>query len=100
MEDMKRCLDFCDSMPVDQSFRHPDQNLHCLKAIAVKEVLHLTMILMLDEDHAHYSDTFRNIFKGDTLCKKHFPNGPDGIQMRKRRGCSCNSLSLLPIDFV
>ena len=83
MEDMKRCLDFCDSMPVDQNFRCCDPNLCCLKAVAVKEVMHLTMILMLDKDHTHYSDAFRNIFEGDTLHKKHFPDGLDGIKMRK-----------------
>ena len=83
MEDTKRCLDLYDSTPIDQSFRHCDPNLHHLKAIAVKEVMHLTMILMLDEDHTHYSDAFRNIFEGDALHKKHFPNGLDGIQTRK-----------------
>ena len=83
MEDSKRCLDFHDSMPVDQTFRYCDPNLHHLKAVAVKEVMHLTMILMLDEDHTHYSNTFRNIFKEDTLCKKHFPDGPQGIKMSK-----------------
>ena len=83
MEDMKRCLDFHDSMPVDQDFRHHDPNLYHLKAIVVKEVTHLTMILMLDEDHTHYSDAFGNIFEGDALHKKCFPDGPDGIQMRK-----------------
>ena len=82
MEDMKRCLDFHDLMPIDQNFRH-DPNLCHLKAVMVKEVMHLTMILVLDEDHTHYSDAFRNIFKGDTLHKKHFPNGPDDIKMRK-----------------
>ena len=83
MEDMKRCLDFHKSMPVDQGFRHHDPNLHCLKAVAVREVMHLTMILVLDKDHTHYSDTFGNIFEGDTLCKKHFPNGPNGIKTRR-----------------
>ena len=83
MESTKRCLDFCDLMPVDQGFRHQDPNLHQLKVVAVKEVTHLTMILVLDEDHTHYNDAFRNIFKGGTLCKKHFPNGLGGIQMRK-----------------
>ena len=63
MEDSKRCLDFCDLTPVDQTFRCHDLNLHHLKAIMVKEVKHLTMILMLDEDHTHYSDAFGNIFK-------------------------------------
>ena len=83
MESTKRCLDFQNLTPVDQGFRHRDPNLHWLKVVAVKEVVHLTMILMLDEDHTHYNDTFGNIFEGGTLCKKHFPNGSDGTQMRK-----------------
>ena len=41
------------------------------------------MIFMLDKDHTHYNDTFGNIFEGGALCKKCFPNGSDGIQMRK-----------------
>ena len=80
MEDMKRCLDFCNLMPIDQGFRCCDPNLCSLKAVAVREVMHLTMILMLDEDHTHYSDAFRNIFKGDTLCKKHFPSSEKELQ--------------------
>ena len=83
MESMKRCLDFCDSMPMDQEFRCQDPNLHCLKAVAVKEVAHLTMILILDEDHTHYSDAFGNIFKSRALCRKHFPKGLGGIRTRK-----------------
>ena len=84
MESMKRCLDFHDLMPVDQGFRHQDLNLHQLKAVAVKEVMQVTMILMLDEDHMHYSNAFGNIFEGGcTLCKKHFPNGSGGIKMTK-----------------
>ena len=51
MESMKRCLDFHDSMPMDQGFRHQDPNFHQLKAVAIKEVTHLTMILILDKDH-------------------------------------------------
>ena len=51
--------------------------------MAIKEVTHLTMILVLDEDHTHYSDAFRNIFEGGALCKKHFPEGSNGIKMRK-----------------
>ena len=90
MEDMKRCLDFHDLTPVHQGFRCHDPNLHCLKAVAVREVTHFTMILMLDEDHTHYSNAFRNIFKGDTLHKKRFPNGPDGIKMR--RGGAAHSI--------
>ena len=83
MESMKRCLDFCDLMPVDQEVRHRDLNLCRLKAVAIKEVAHLTMILILDEDHTHYSNAFGNIFEGGTLCKKHFPEGLGGIKMRK-----------------
>ena len=83
MEDSKRCLDFCDLMPIDQTFRHCNLNLCHLKAVMVKEVTHLTMILILDEDHTHYSDAFGNIFKEDTLHKKHFPNGLEGITMSK-----------------
>ena len=83
MEDMKRCLDFHDSMPIDQNFRCHDPNLSHLKAVMVKEVMHLTMVLILDKDHTHYSDAFRYIFEGDTLCKKHFPIGLNGIQTRK-----------------
>ena len=51
--------------------------------MAVKEVTHLTMILILDEDHTHYSDSFRNIFEGGALCKSRFPDGLSGIKMRK-----------------
>ena len=85
LENTGRCLDFCDSMPVDQEFRHQDSNLQCLKAIVVKEVEHLTMVLVLDEDHTHYSNTFGNIFESSTLLKKRFPEGSDGIQMKKGR---------------
>ena len=38
MESTGRCLDFHDSMPVDQEFQHRDPNLQHLKAIVVKEV--------------------------------------------------------------
>ena len=83
MEDSRRCLDYCGFMPVDQTFRCHDPNLHHLKAAALKEVAHLTMIIILDEDHTHYSDAFGNMFKEDTLRKKQFPDGPDGITMSK-----------------
>ena len=49
----------------------------------VKEVAHLTMVLGLDEDHTHYSDTFGNIFESGALCKKQFPQGSDGIKTKK-----------------
>ena len=57
-------------MPIDQNFRCHDPNLHHLKVVTVKEVTHLTMVLILDEDHTHYSDAFGNIFEGDALHKK------------------------------
>ena len=75
MESTGRCLDFCDSMPVDQEFQHRDPNLRCLKAVVVKEVGHLTMILVLDEDHTHYSDAFGNIFESGALSKKRYKDG-------------------------
>ena len=83
MESMGRCLDFCDLMPMDQEFQHQDVNLQCLKAIAVKEVAHLTMVLVLDKDHTHYSNAFGNIFESGALCKKQFPEGLDGIKTKK-----------------
>ena len=83
MESTGRCLDFHDSMPVDQEFWRRDMNLRRLKAIAVKEVEHLTMVLVVDEDHTHYSDAFGNIFESGTLSKKRFPEGSDGIKMKK-----------------
>ena len=83
MESMRRCLDFHDSTPMDQEFWCQDPNLHCLKAMVVKEVAHLTMVLILDEDHTHYSDTFGNIFESGALCKKQFPEGSGGIKTRK-----------------
>ena len=83
MESTGRCLDFRDSMPVDQEFWHWDTNLRHLKAVAVKEVEHLTMVLVLDEDHTHYSDAFGNIFESGALSKKRFPEGSDGIKTKK-----------------
>ena len=84
MENSKRCLDYHDLMPMDPTFRCCDPNLHVtLRAVAVKEVTHLTMIIILDEDHMHYSNAFRNIFEEDTLQKKQFPDGPEGITMSK-----------------
>ena len=41
------------------------------------------MVLMLDEDHTHYSDAFGNIFESGTLSKKRFPEGSDGIKTKK-----------------
>ena len=83
MESMGRCLDFHDLMPMDQKFWHQDLNLRHLKAIVVKEVAHLTMVLVLDEGHMHYSDTFGNIFESSALCKKQFPEGLDSIKTKK-----------------
>ena len=41
------------------------------------------MVLVLDEDHTHYSNAFRNIFESGALSKKWFPKGSDGIKMKK-----------------
>ena len=43
------------------------------------------MVLVLDEDHTHYSDAFGNIFESGTLSKKQFPKGLDGIKMKRGR---------------
>ena len=51
----------------------------------MKEVEHLTMVLVLDEDHTHYSDTFRNVFESGALSKKWFPKGSDGIKTKRGR---------------
>ena len=45
----------------------------------MKEVEHLTMVLVLDEDHTHYSNAFGNIFESGT----RFPKGSDGIKTKK-----------------
>ena len=49
----------------------------------MKEVAHLTMVLVLDEDHTYYSDAFGNIFESGALCKKQFPKGSDSIKTKK-----------------
>ena len=49
----------------------------------VKEVAHLTVVLVLDEDHTHYSNSFGNIFESSVLWKKWFPKGLDGIKTKK-----------------
>ena len=41
------------------------------------------MVLVLDKDHTHYSDAFRNIFESGALSKKQFPEGSDGIKMKR-----------------
>ena len=73
MQDTKRCLDYCSMTLVNQDCRCQDPNLHHLKAMAIGEVKHLTMVIMLDVDDTHYSDAFGNIFEEETLCKKWFP---------------------------
>ena len=52
-------------------------------SITWKEVEHLMMVIMLDEDHTHYSDAFGNIFEEDTLRKKQFLDGPKEVTMSK-----------------
>ena len=69
--------------PVDQTFRCHDLNLCHLMTVALAEVQHLMMIIVLDEDHTHYSDAFGNIFEEDTLHKKQFLDGPGGVSMSK-----------------
>ena len=51
--------------------------------MAIKEVTHLTMILVLDEDHTHYSDAFGNIFEGGALCKGISPAGRVALKQEK-----------------
>ena len=75
MESTERCLDFRDSTPMDQEFRCRDTNLRRLKAIVVKEVEHLTMVLVLDEDHTHYSNAFGNIFESGALPQEEVSRG-------------------------
>ena len=41
------------------------------------------MVLVLDKDHTHYSNAFRNIFESGALSKKRFPKGSDGIKTKK-----------------
>ena len=41
------------------------------------------MVLVLDEDHTHYSDAFGNIFESGALCKKWFPKGSGSIKTKK-----------------
>ena len=72
---MGRCLDFHDLTPMDQEFRCQDPNLRCLKAVVVKEVAHLTMVLVLDEDHTHYSDAFGISLKAVPCARSGFLRG-------------------------
>ena len=53
------------------------------------------MVLVLDEDHMRYSDTFRNIFESGALSKKRFPEGSDGIKMKKGGPAQAIVVSLL-----
>ena len=41
------------------------------------------MVLVLDEDHMHYSNAFGNIFESGALSKKWFPEGSDSIKTKK-----------------
>ena len=53
------------------------------------------MVLVLDKDHMHYSDTFGNIFESGALSKKRFPEGSDGIKMKKGGPRLSHRVSLL-----
>ena len=47
------------------------------------------MVLVLDKDHTHYSDAFRDIFESGALSKKQFPEGSDSIKMKKGGPATC-----------
>ena len=95
MESMRRCLGFCDSMPMDQEFQHQDPNLCHLKAIVVKEVAHLTMVLVLDEDHTHYSDAFGNTFGKQCPVQEVVSQGVRWYKDKERQGHLGHCLPLL-----
>ena len=75
MESTGRCLDFRDSTPMDQEFRRRDPNLRYLKAVAVKEVEHLTMVIVMDKDHTHYSVASGIFLKVVPCPRSGFPRG-------------------------
>ena len=67
----------------------------------VKEVAHLTMVLVLDEDHTHYSNAFGNLFESGALCKKWFPEGSDGIKTKKGPPePSCATFVCMPVRMM
>ena len=51
--------------------------------MAVKEVTHLTMILILDKDHMHYSNAFRNILKGELCVRSISLTGQVALKQEK-----------------
>ena len=53
------------------------------------------MVLVLDEDHTHYSDTFRNIFESGALSKKKFLRGVGRYQDEEGWACPSDRVSLL-----
>ena len=69
---VEQCLDYCTDAPMDQSFRRKDPNLQKLKKAAQHKRDHLTMVIVLDEEHFNHRDAFGGVFKGDTLTKKKF----------------------------
>ena len=54
------------------------------------------MVLVLDKNHTHYSDAFGNIFESGALSKKQFPEGSDGIKMKRGGPAQAIVLPLLP----
>ena len=55
------------------------------------------MVLVLDEDHMHYSNAFGNIFESGALSKKRFPEGSDSIKTKKGGATLSDRVSLLPV---
>ena len=53
------------------------------------------MVLVLDEDHTHYSDAFRNIFESGVLSKKRFPEGVGRYKDKEGWACPSDHMSLL-----
>ena len=95
MESTGRCLDFHDSTPMDQEFWHQDLDLRRLKAVAVKEVEHLTMVLVLDKDHTHYSDAFGNIFESGALVQEAVSQGVRRYKDKEGQTCLHHCVPLL-----
>ena len=62
----------------------------------VREVVHLTMVLILDEDHTHYSDAFGNIFESRAPVQEVGSQVVGQYKDKKRWGHLGHRLPLLP----
>ena len=69
---MEWCLDYCTNALKDQLLKRKDANLKKLKKAAKHICDHLTMVIILDDDHPDYQGTFGGIFEADTLTKRKF----------------------------